>query len=52
MPAESDQILTRVHNGVGFVTLNRPNAINSLTHTMVTAMHTALDDWADDDDVR
>ena len=52
MPAESDQILTRVHNGIGFMTLNRPNAINSLTHTMVTAMHKALDDWADDDDVR
>jgi enoyl-CoA hydratase len=52
VPAESDQILTRVHSGAGFVTLNRPNAINSLTHTMVTAMHKALDDWADDAEVR
>lgn len=52
MPDESDQILTRVHGGVGFVTLNRPNAINSLTHTMVTAMHKTLDDWAHDRDVR
>lgn len=52
MPAEPDQILTRVHNGVGFVTLNRPKAINSLTHTMVTAMHKTLTAWAGDDDVR
>jgi enoyl-CoA hydratase len=52
VPDESDQILTRVHGGVGFVTLNRPNAINSLTHTMVTAMHETLDGWAHDRDVR
>ena len=52
MPAESDEILTRVHAGVGFVTLNRPKAINSLTHTMVTAMDGRLADWAGDDGVR
>lgn len=51
MPAESDEILTRVDDGVGILTLNRPKAINSLTHTMVTAMHSALADWADDDEV-
>lgn len=50
--AQSDEILTRVDGGVGFVTLNRPKAINSLTHTMVTVMTRVLTDWADDAAVR
>ena len=50
--AESDEILTRVDRGVGLLTLNRPKAINSLTHTMVTVMARVLTDWADDADVR
>ena len=52
MPADSHEILTRVHGGVGFITLNRPSAINSLTHSMVIAMHQTLSDWAGDDEVR
>ncbi|AKK26352.1 enoyl-CoA hydratase/isomerase family protein [Mycobacterium sp. EPa45] len=52
MTAESDEVLTRVDGGVGFLTLNRPKAINSLTHNMVTIIAGALDQWADDDDVR
>jgi enoyl-CoA hydratase len=50
--AESDEVLTRVDGGVGFLTLNRPKAINSLTHNMVTIIADALDRWADDDAVR
>ena len=50
-PGTSAEILTRVHGGVGILTLNRPKAINSLTHTMVTAMADALAGWADDDAV-
>ena len=34
-----DEILTRAEGGVRFLILNRPKAINSLTHSMVTAMH-------------
>lgn len=52
MTAESDEILTRFDGGVGFLTLNRPKAINSLTHTMVTIIAKVLTDWADDDGVR
>ena len=37
MSAITDEILTRVDGTVGFVTLNRPKAINALTHTMVNA---------------
>ncbi len=52
MQADSDEILARVDDGVGYVTLNRPKALNSLTHTMVTAMHRVLSDWASDEAVR
>ena len=51
MSTYTDEILTRIDGGVGFVTLNRPKAINSLTHAMVTAMDATLTDWADDDRV-
>ena len=51
MTAELDVVLTRVDGRVGFITLNRPRAINSLTHAMVTAMDAVLHDWADDDAV-
>ncbi|MFM9034798.1 MAG: enoyl-CoA hydratase/isomerase family protein [Mycobacterium sp.] len=52
MSADTDEILVRVEHGVGFLTLNRPQAINSLTQTMVTAMDATLSAWADDDRVR
>jgi enoyl-CoA hydratase len=49
---ESDEVLTRVEAGVGLITLNRPEAINSLTQTMVDALRAVLTDWAADDAVR
>lgn len=52
MSADTDEVLVRVERGVGFLTLNRPKAINSLTHTMVTAIDAALATWENDDDVR
>ncbi len=51
MTAEFDDVLTHIEGRVGFITLNRPKAINSLTHSMVTAMDAALAAWADDDAV-
>lgn len=48
---ENEDILVNVENGVGLITLNRPKAINSLTHSMVNAMSPVLRDWAHDDDV-
>ena len=47
----ADEVLTHVDGPVGFITLNRPKAINSLTHPMVTAMDAALTRWATDDAV-
>ncbi len=52
MSADADEVLTRVDGDVGVLTLNRPKAINSLTHPMVRAMDQALAAWATDDDVR
>ena len=49
---ESDEILTHVDGGVGFLTLNRPKAINSLTHSMVTELHKTLTAWEHDDAVQ
>ena len=49
---DTDEVLARVDNGVGFLTLNRPKAINSLTHAMVGAMDRVLAAWADDNAVR
>jgi enoyl-CoA hydratase len=49
--AENEDVLVIVENGVGLITLNRPKAINSLTHPMVTAMSKVLTDWAQDDRV-
>jgi enoyl-CoA hydratase len=49
---ESDEVLTRVDNGVGLITLNRPKAINSLNQTMVDALSAVLTRWEADDAVR
>jgi enoyl-CoA hydratase len=49
--AENEDVLVTVENGVGLITLNRPKAINSLTHPMVNAIAPVLTDWAGDDAV-
>jgi enoyl-CoA hydratase/carnithine racemase len=48
---ENEEILVNVENGVGLVTLNRPKAINSLTHGMVTDLEKTLRNWENDDSV-
>jgi enoyl-CoA hydratase len=45
---ESD-IASRVESGVGFVTLNRPKAINSLNQSMVDGLRAVLTAWEQDD---
>ncbi|MDI3315366.1 MAG: enoyl-CoA hydratase/isomerase family protein [Mycobacterium sp.] len=49
MTGESEEILTRVEEGVGFVTLNRPKAINSLTQNMVNTLSSVLARWENDE---
>lgn len=52
MTEESDDVLTRVANGVGVITLNRPKAINSLNQHMVDVLSALLTRWESDDAVR
>jgi enoyl-CoA hydratase len=49
---ENEDVLVTVENNVGLLTLNRPKAINSLTHPMVNAMTKVLTDWQHDDAIR
>ncbi|HEV7167583.1 MAG TPA: enoyl-CoA hydratase/isomerase family protein [Micrococcaceae bacterium] len=50
MSAEDD-ILLRRDGTLGHIILNRPRAMNALTHRMVTAIAAALAAWEDDDGV-
>lgn len=45
-------VVIRIENGVGRVTLNRPQALHSLTTEMCRRMSEALTAWADDDAVK
>lgn len=49
---EEKPLLTRVENGVGRLTLNRPNALHALTTDMCRMMAETLKQWADDVRVR
>ena len=51
-PLDDRPVVVRVHDGIGHLTLNRPRAINALSHEMVRLMQAALDIWADDPAVR
>ena len=44
----SDDILFERRGAAGLVTLNRPKALNAVTHAMVLALHAQLRLWADD----
>ena len=47
-----EPVLVRREGRVGHVVLNRPKAINALTHEMVGLVHRALEKWAADDSVQ
>lgn len=48
---DDGQVLTRVRGRLGHILLNRPRALNALTHGMVVRIAKALDEWANDDAV-
>ena len=48
----SEFVVTSVKNHIGFITLDRPKALNSLSLDMVRAITASLLLWRDDDDVR
>ncbi|PXW27276.1 enoyl-CoA hydratase/isomerase family protein [Paraburkholderia caballeronis] len=49
--ASDPHVATRVSNGIGFIELDRPQALNALTTGMVRAMHAALDTWRENPEV-
>ncbi|WP_127128850.1 enoyl-CoA hydratase/isomerase family protein [Georgenia sp. SYP-B2076] len=52
MNATDDAVLLERRGALGLITLNRPRAINALTHEMVRLVSDALDRWEHDDGVR
>lgn len=47
----TEHVHTKVRNGTGFITLDRPKALNSLSLDMIRAITGTLLAWRDDDDV-
>ena len=45
------EVLVRTEGALGWITLNRPRALNALNVGMIRAVHAALDAWRDDSDV-
>lgn len=45
-------VLLKKENGVGYITLNRPDKYNSFNHDMAMELQAALDDCAEDNTVR
>ena len=49
---EEPEVITRKTGQVGRITLNRPKALNALTHGMCLTMIEALEAWREDDEVQ
>ena len=49
---DGPEILFERRGGLGIVTLNRPRALNALTHAMCVAMNAQLASWQDDPAVK
>ncbi len=47
----TDDVLFERRGRLGLVTLNRPQAMNALTHGMALALEKQIDVWHDDDDI-
>ena len=47
-----DEVVTSARDGVGWIVLNRPRAINALTTGMIEQIDAALDRWEHDGSVR
>ena len=48
---QEPEVLFEQRGALGLITLNRPQALNALTHGMVLAMASQLDLWAQDDTI-
>ncbi len=45
-------VIAEKRGALGLLTLNRPQALNALTHGMITALASALGDWVTDNTIR
>ena len=50
--ASGDEVLFEQRDGVGLITLNRPSALNALTHRMIEALSRKLSEWEADGSIR
>lgn len=50
-PAATDEVLIRREGRAGRITMNRPKALNALTHAMVGGIWNALHEWREDPEV-
>ena len=48
----TDEVLFQVDNGVGVITLNRPERLNALTYNMIKSISNHLIDWEQDHDIK
>ncbi|MCB8836760.1 enoyl-CoA hydratase/isomerase family protein [Aurantimonas sp. VKM B-3413] len=46
------EVIARIAGRAGRITLNRPKALNALSHAMVRTIETVLEDWAGDESVQ
>ena len=42
----TELVASEIRGGIGYLTLNRPQALNALSLEMIRAITTALNDWA------
>ena len=47
-----EEVIIRKNGDVGHITLNRPYALNALTHGMISRIETALLDWRSDKNIK
>jgi len=50
--SDDAEVLFEKRGALGLITLNRPKALNALTHGMCVSMKTQLDTWSQDDAVK
>ena len=48
----NEEIILKSENGVGIITLNRPDRLNALTYNIVQKMNDFLDKCESDDDIK
>lgn len=51
-PKHYESIITKKEEGVGWMMLNRPHRLNTLTAEMIDEMHSALDEFEGDKEIR